>query len=215
MRFFISLRLAFNQGFLIFSANLVTSAKFLGSGMQWDTSEPDSPKLVNSYKISNTIVLNTLCKPFTILCVALNAPFRCDFFFLTRSLILRRASLLSMFGWVWFPSRMSCNVSVLIRSPSNFYFSLRFSISCLLIIIDSLSYSSSLYVSLRVSLIKFLSSNCVNVITSPVCSLEDIAYGVYVTAGRIAVASAYGRDVYDNALDFFCQTQHRTTKLPF
>ena len=39
------------------------------------------------------------------------------------------------------------------------------------------------------------------VIMSPVFSLEDVAYGVYVTAGRIAIASAYGRDVYDNALE--------------
>ena len=39
-----------------------------------------------------------------------------------------------------------------------------------------------------------------NVITSPVFSLDDVAYGVYVTAGRIATASAYGRDEYDSAL---------------
>ena len=36
---------------------------------------------------------------------------------------------------------------------------------------------------------------------SPVFPLEDVVYGVYVTAGRIAIASAYGRDVYDNALE--------------
>ena len=70
----------------------------------------------------------------------------------------------------------------------------------LLIIMDSLSDPSSLSVSLRVSFNKFPSSNCANVITSPVCYLEDVAYGVYVTAGRIAIASAYGRDVYDSAL---------------
>ena len=98
--FFISFIFVFNQGFLIFSENFVTSAKFLGYGMKWETSEPDSPKLVNSCKISLTIVLNTLCKPFPILCVALNAPFHSDFFCLIRSRILRRASLLSMFGWV-------------------------------------------------------------------------------------------------------------------
>ena len=51
--------------------------------------------------------------------------------------------------------------------------------------------------------------------TSPVCSLEDIAYGVYVTAGRISIASAYGRDVYDNALECFLSTQHRMKILPF
>ena len=96
---------------------------------------------------------------------------------------------------------MSCNVSVLIRSSSNFYISLRSSISFSLIIIDSLSDLSPLSVSLRVSLNKFPSSNCVNVITLPVCSLDYVAYGVYVTAGRIAIASAYGRDVYDSALE--------------
>ena len=100
VRFFIYLRVAFNQGSLIFSANLVTSAKFLSSGMKWDTYEPDSPKLVNSCEISDRILLNTLCKPFPILCVALNYPFHCDFFCLIRSRILRLASLLSMFGWV-------------------------------------------------------------------------------------------------------------------
>ena len=47
----------------------------------------------------------------------------------------------------------------------------------------------------------FPSSNCVNVITSPVCSFEDVAYGLYVTAGRIAIASEYGLDVYDKALE--------------
>ena len=47
MRFFISLGIAFNQGFLIFFDNFFTSAKFLGSGMKWESSEPDSPKLVN------------------------------------------------------------------------------------------------------------------------------------------------------------------------
>ena len=95
---------------------------------------------------------------------------------------------------------MSCNVSVLIRSSSNFSVLSRFSISFLLIIIDSLSDLSPLSVSLRVSLNKSPYSNCENVITSPVCSLDDVAYGVYVTAGRIAIASAYGRDVYDSAL---------------
>ena len=39
IRFFVSLRVAYSQGFLIFSGNFVTSAKFLGSGMKWETSE--------------------------------------------------------------------------------------------------------------------------------------------------------------------------------
>ena len=43
---------------------------------------------------------------------------------------------------VWFPSEISCNVSVPIWLSSEFYFSSRFSISCLFIISDSLSDSS-------------------------------------------------------------------------
>ena len=100
MRFLISLGLAFNQGFLIFSANMVTSAKFLDSGMKWDTSEPVSPKLVNYCEISDTIVLKTLCKHFPILCVDLNAPFHRDLFCLIQSRIPIRAFLLYIFGWV-------------------------------------------------------------------------------------------------------------------
>ena len=100
MRFFISLRVAFSQGFLIFSDNFVTSEKFLGSGMKWETYEPDSPKLVNICEKSFTIVLNTLCKPFPMLHIALDVPFHSHLFCLMRSCILSRASLLSMFGWV-------------------------------------------------------------------------------------------------------------------
>ena len=41
------------------SDNFITSENFLGSGMKWETSEPDSPKGVNSCEISFTTVLNT------------------------------------------------------------------------------------------------------------------------------------------------------------
>ena len=43
IRFFIYLRVAFSRGFFMFSDNFVISAKFLGSGMKWETSERDSP----------------------------------------------------------------------------------------------------------------------------------------------------------------------------
>ena len=110
---------------------------------------------------------------------------------------------------------MSCNVSVLIRLSSNFYFSSIFSISRSLIIIDSLSDSSLLSVSLRVSVNKFPSSKCVNVITFPVCYLEDVVYGVYVTARPIAAASEYGRDVYDNALETLTSKTTSYDKITF
>ena len=47
----------------------------------------------------------------------------------------------------------------------------------------------------------FPSSNCANVITFTDCYFEDVAYGVYVTAGRIAISSELCHDVYDNALE--------------
>ena len=61
----------------------------------------------------------------------------------------------------------------------------------------------------------FPSSNCANVITSPVFSFEYVAYGVYVTAGRITITSEYGRDVYDNALENSRETQHHMKILSY
>ena len=63
--------------------------------------------------------------------------------------------------------------------------------------IDSYSYA------LRLFFVKLPSSNCEKVIMLPVCSWDDVAYGIYETDGRIVSASKYGSDVYANALDFF------------
>ena len=150
------------------SDNFFTSAKFIGSVMKPETSEPDYPKAVNSCEISFKTVLNTLCKPFPMLWVDFNTPFHSDFLCLIRSRISLRYSLLLTFGWVWLPSWMSSNISVDIRSWSESSPELIFSISCLLIIIDSLSDSSQLSGSLRVSVNMFPFSNCANLITSPV-----------------------------------------------
>ena len=38
-------------------------------------------------------------------------------------------------------------------------------------------------------------------IISPVCSFEDVSYGIYDTVGLIAIASEYGCDVYANMLE--------------
>ena len=48
----ISFRVAFIQGFFMWSENFATSEKFLGSGMKWEISEPDSYKGVKSCDIS-------------------------------------------------------------------------------------------------------------------------------------------------------------------
>ena len=50
---------------------------------------------------------------------------------------------------------------------------------------------------------------------SSVCSLEDVAYRVNVTVGRIAFASAYGRDVYDNALEKLSSNTTSYDKIKF
>ena len=88
IRFSISFRVAFSQGFFMLSDNFFTSTEFLGYGMKWETSEPDSPKGVNSCEISFTTVLNTLCKPFPVPCLAFNAPLHYNCPCLIRSRIL-------------------------------------------------------------------------------------------------------------------------------
>ena len=50
LSFLISLRFSFSQGFFMFYDYFVTSAKFLGYVIKWETSEPDSPKGVNVCK---------------------------------------------------------------------------------------------------------------------------------------------------------------------
>ena len=45
------------------------------------------------------------------------------------------------------------------------------------------------------------SSNCAKVMMQPVCSWDDTAYEIYETAGRTAIASEYGHDVYAHALE--------------
>ena len=70
------------------SDNFVTSVKFLVSGMKWETSETDPPKGGKSCEISFTTVLNTLCKPLPVFCVALNSRFHSSFLCLIRSRIL-------------------------------------------------------------------------------------------------------------------------------
>ena len=64
-----------NQAFLTSAGNLVTYVKFLGSGMKFDTSESDSPKLFNSLFSSFTTGLNNLLKPLPILFDESSAPF--------------------------------------------------------------------------------------------------------------------------------------------
>ena len=71
----ISVKVVFNQSFLTSAVNLVTSEKFLGSGMEWDTSEKDSPKVGNDLSNSFATDLHNLCKTLHILFTKSSALF--------------------------------------------------------------------------------------------------------------------------------------------
>ena len=47
----------------------------MGSGMKWETSDPDSPKIGKTCEILFTAALKTLCKPLPMFRVDNNAPF--------------------------------------------------------------------------------------------------------------------------------------------
>ena len=47
IKMLIYFKFAFNQAFLTYADNLLTSTKLLGSGMKCDTSEPDYTKVRN------------------------------------------------------------------------------------------------------------------------------------------------------------------------
>ena len=73
--FLIYFKIYFSQSLLTSFGNLATSAKFLGSGMKWDTSEPDSPKVVNELFNYFTKTLKIFCKPLTIIFSESSNPF--------------------------------------------------------------------------------------------------------------------------------------------
>ena len=60
------------------------------------------------------------------------------------------------------------------------------------------------------------SSNCANVIISPVWSFKDLSYGMYETTGCIDIPSEYGCDVYAKALETISSksTLYEDTILP-
>ena len=72
---FIYFKVAFNQDYLTYASNLVTSAKLLGSLMNCDPYHPDSTKVGNTFFSSFTTALNILCKNYPILFSGISAPF--------------------------------------------------------------------------------------------------------------------------------------------
>ena len=74
IKFWINFKVAFNQVFFTSSGNMLTSAKFLGSEMKCDTSDPDSPKVGNELFNLFTTALNILSKTFPILFAESSSP---------------------------------------------------------------------------------------------------------------------------------------------
>ena len=100
-KFVISLNFSFNLAFLTSDGNLVTSEKFLGSGVKCDTSKPDFPKVENQFFNLFITSLKTLCKPLSILFAESYAPIHSLFICLIRSHIFILASLVIMSGCIW------------------------------------------------------------------------------------------------------------------
>ena len=92
----------------------MTYAKLLGSGMKYDTYDPNSAKICNELFSSLTADLKTFCKPLPILLFDSSAAFHslCAFLILSRIFSLSYLALIS--GCTWFPCRMSSRKFVLI-----------------------------------------------------------------------------------------------------
>ena len=99
--FLISFKVSFNQTFLASADNLVTSAKFLGSGMMCATYDPDYTKLGNALLSSFTTAANLLCEHFSILFPEIYAPFHSFFICIIWSSILSIESLALSSGCIY------------------------------------------------------------------------------------------------------------------
>ena len=106
-----------------------------------------------------------------------------------------------MLRWYWLPSQTYSNISVEIgRSSDSFPDDITSIYSSLIngARVESPPDLLPLSVLLWFSDSKLPSSKFVNVIISPVCYFEYVAYGMYDTAGHVSIASEYGCDVYSN-----------------
>ena len=115
IRFLISFRVAFSRVFFNSAGNLVTSEKFLGSGMKWDTSETDSTKSGNEFFNYFKTILKTFCKPLPILFAESSAPFHSLCVCLMWSHLFNLASLAWIFGCTYLPSQMYSRAYVLMN----------------------------------------------------------------------------------------------------
>ena len=118
IKFVISFKVSFNQDFLTYAGNLVTSENFLGYGMKCDIYEPDSTKLGNALFNSFETALNILCKTFPILFSESYNPLHSLCACLVWSRIFSLVYLALTFGCTWFPSQMYSRAFLLIYPSS-------------------------------------------------------------------------------------------------
>ena len=100
------------------SVILVTSETFLVSGMKCDTSDPDYPKLVNTFFSSFATTLNNLCKTLPILFAQSYAPFHSSCVCIIWSPILNLEYLVLIYGCIWLLSWLSSRALILLDPSS-------------------------------------------------------------------------------------------------
>ena len=138
--------------------------------MKCDTSEPDSPNVGKELFNSFTTSLKILCGPFPILFAESYFPFQSLCACLILSRIFSLASLALMSGCTWFPSQKSFRAFVLIDLSSD---SSSVDDSSIVAEIDSSPATFRSFYN------KSRSSNRAKVMISPVCSCDNLAYGIY------------------------------------
>ena len=192
IRFSIAFNVDCSEVFLTSIISLVTSAKFLGSGMKRDTSDTDSPKDGNEFFNYFTKTLNNLCKTFSIIFAESSTPFRslCDFLIWSR--ILNLVFLALIFRCTCFLSLMYSIVFIIIDPSSELSSANDSSIESEIGLFSTKLGSFSN---------KPPSSNCVKVIMLLGCLWDDVSYGRYETTDCVASTYEYGIYVYANALD--------------
>ena len=93
-------KVVFNKPFLIFSDNLVTSAKCEGSGMKFDIFDPNYPNVGNKLCNLFTTFLKILYKPLSILFDDISVTFHS--FFLFNMVTYLKSSISCVNGWMYF-----------------------------------------------------------------------------------------------------------------
>ena len=136
--------------------------------------------------------LKILCRPFPVLFNESSYSYHSIFFLLIWPCIFSLAYLSLISGCIWLPYQMYLRAFILIYPSSD---SSSVDDSSIESKIDSPSYKLHLFST------KLHSSKYSKVIMSPFCSWDDVAYGIYKTAGCVMIASEYGRDIYANALE--------------